>query len=142
MKSYIEVKAHYLKTLKTGQEKNVKEHFLTEADTCDEATNIVLEELGAFGLTNFEVDTVKKSNIVEVLNDSENNPEKWYKAKLAFVTLDERTAKEKRESYFFLVQAADFERAVALTKTFMKFSASDYEIQSISETAFVDVFSK
>ena len=57
-----------------------------------------------------------------------------------FVTLDEKTAVEKRTASFILVQASDFRDALESFEKGMKGTMADYEIASITETALMDVF--
>ena len=66
--------------------------------------------------------------------------EHWYKAKLSFITLDEKTAKEKRSAVNFLVQAATFNAAVKNIDEAMGKTAIDYIIVNIAETKIMDVF--
>ena len=60
--------------------------------------------------------------------------------KVNFVTLDEGTGVEKKTSTLILVQAADFDSALANFKEGMKGTMADYEIASITETMIMDVF--
>ena len=46
-----------------------------------------------------------------VYSDAESD-DKWYKAKLQFITLDQKTEKEKLTTTLFLVQAGSVSRAV------------------------------
>ena len=57
-----------------------------------------------------------------------------------FITLDEKTQAEKKTASLILVQARDFQDAVARFVEGMKGSMVDYEIHTIQETAILDVF--
>jgi len=65
---------------------------------------------------------------------------RWYKSKLNFITIDERTAKEKKTSVYYLVQAGSFEGARKNIDEAMGGTMIDYVIASVSETAIMDVF--
>ena len=67
------------------------------------------------------------------------NGDFWYKAKVVFLSIDERTGKEKRSGYTYLVQADTIKSAVKAIDTFMNDAIIDYRIQSICETKIVDV---
>ena len=66
--------------------------------------------------------------------------DKWYKVKLAFITIDERTEKEKRSIVHYLVQARSTDTAQQAINDVMSKSMLDYEKVSISETKILDVF--
>lgn len=64
----------------------------------------------------------------------------YYKAKLAFITLDERSGNEKRQNVIYLVHAENFNQAVNNVAEVMGGTMIDYEIVSIAETQIMDVF--
>lgn len=64
----------------------------------------------------------------------------WYKAKLQFITIDEKTDKEKRSNVYYLVEGCSLESARKNIDEAMGGSMIDYVISSISETKTVDVF--
>ena len=64
----------------------------------------------------------------------------WFKARLAFITIDEKTDKEKRSYYNYLVQAKSLDRAKRYVGEVMGRSMIDYEVKSLSETKIMDVF--
>lgn len=86
----------------------------------------------------FDVSAAKKMNISELFTDPEGD--KWYRCKVMFITLDEKTCVEKRTASTMLVQAQDFQTAVSNLETGMKGTMSDWEIFSITETKIMDVF--
>ena len=66
--------------------------------------------------------------------------DKWYKAKLQFITIDEKTEKEKRSSVFYLVQAGSLTKAVGYIDEMMGKTMIDYVISSVAETQIMDVY--
>ena len=66
--------------------------------------------------------------------------DRWYKAKLQFITIDEKTEKEKRSNVNYLVQAGTLKGAVQNIESVMGTTMVDYVIASISETTLMDVF--
>ena len=66
--------------------------------------------------------------------------DKWYKAKLQFITYDEKTDKEKRSSVTYLVQAGSFNGAVKNIDEAMGGTMIDYVISSVAETTLMDVY--
>ena len=66
--------------------------------------------------------------------------DKWYKAKLQFITIDEKTEKEKRSTVNYLCQAGSFNGAVKNIEEVMGGTMIDYVIASMAETTIMDVF--
>ena len=66
--------------------------------------------------------------------------DRWYKTKLQFITIDEKTEKEKRSAVNYLVQAGTLNGAVKNIDEVMSGTMIDYVIASISESTLMDVF--
>ena len=60
--------------------------------------------------------------------------------KVNFITLDEKSGVEKKTTSQILVQAVDFDSAVANFKEGMQGTMADYEIGSVAETMIMDVY--
>ena len=86
------------------------------------------------------VEDVKKAPYKEVFFSDDATDDRWYKARLDFITIDEKTEKEKRNSVTYLVQAATLNGAVKNVDEVMNGTMIDYVISNISETKFMDVF--
>ena len=69
-----------------------------------------------------------------------NTDSRYYKAKLQFITIDEKTEKEKRSNVTYLVEATSLHNALDNIDTVMKGTMLDYVQASVSETAIIDVF--
>ena len=70
----------------------------------------------------------------------EDAADRWFKCKLYFITLDEKSGAEKKTATNMLVQAADLRDAVKKLDEGMQGSMADYSIASIAETAIMDVY--
>ena len=138
MNNWYECKVKYEKTLETGTQKKVTEAYLVDAMSFTEAENRIIEEMTPYIVGEFEVAAVKKARISELFIDPEGD--KWYRAKVMFITIDEKTGVEKKAASNMLVQASDFQRAVKNLEDGMKGTMSDWEINTISETLLMDVF--
>lgn len=127
----------YIKTLENGTQKKVTEKYLTTAFTCTEAEAKVIEEVTPFIVGEFEVSAVAKEDISEIFYDEEGD--NWFKAKIAFITLDEKSGREKKTKVTMYAQAIDLQGAVKNIEAGMKGTMSDWEISSISETNIISV---
>lgn len=138
MALWIETKVRFDKTMENGRVKKVTEPYLVDALSFTEAEARIIEEVTPFISGDFDVNAVKKSNIAEIFRD--DSGDKWYKVKVAFITIDEKSAAEKRKASYILVQASDFKGAYDNFMDGMKGTMADFEIVAITETALMDVY--
>jgi hypothetical protein len=88
----------------------------------------------------FTVTDIKKAPYGEIFFSDQEMADRWYKAKLQFITLDEKTEKEKKSNVNYLVQAGSFNGAVKNLEEVMGGTMIDYNIASVAETTLMDVF--
>ena len=138
MAQWIECRAKYDKMQENGSIKKVVEPYLVDALTCTEAEARVTEELSAYISGDFSVSNVGKTKISEVFGDASGD--RFYKVKVNFITIDEKTATEKRTATYILVQASSFKEAYDNFIDGMKGTMADFEIEAINETKLVDVY--
>ena len=138
MAKWFETKVRTDKTMENGTVKKVTEHYLVDALSFTEAEARTNEEVTPFMSGDFDVSAVKKSNISEIFRDETGD--RWYKVKVASITIDEKTAVEKRKASYILVQASSFKGAYDNFIEGMKGTMADYEIAGIAETAIMDVY--
>ena len=140
MALYIETKIRFEKMTENGTVKKVTEKYLVDALSFTEAEARIIEEKTPYISGDFTVSAVKKSNIAEILNTN-GEFDYWYKCKLNFISIDEKTGSEKKSASYILVNAPDFDDALAYLKEGMKGTMADYEIASILETDIMGVYS-
>lgn len=136
--TWIETKVKYQKTQEDGTEKMVTEPYVVDALSFTEAENSIIEEMSVYVSEEFQVKAVKKAQYSEVFFSDVDDDDKWYKAKLQFVTIDEKT--EKRSNVTYLVQAKSLARALRYIDEVMGKTMIDYDTVGINETKIVDVF--
>ena len=134
---YFEVKVRLQKTMEDGQQKKVSEQYVVEAATFGEAERRIAECLQPYIEAEFEVKDINIARYVHLINTNQD-ADKFFKAKVSFVTLDETTGKEKKTSELYLVQSDTLESAESDVKSFL--NDGNTTISSISETAILDVF--
>lgn len=138
--TWFETKVRYEKAMDDGREKNVTEVFVVDALSFSEAETKITEELSAYTSGETFIKAITRAPYSEVLFSDDSKDDKWYRVKLAFITLDERTEKEKKTLVTYLFQAANIDKARAYVKEVMDKTAIDYEVVSISETPVLDIF--
>ena len=138
MNKWYECRVKFEKVLENGTQKKVTEVYLVDAMSFTEAENRIIEEMTPYISGEFEVTAVKKDRISEMFIDPEGD--KWYRAKVMFITLDEKSGAEKKSASIMLVQAKDFQTAIKNLENGMKGTMSDWEINTLSETVIMDVY--
>lgn len=138
--TWFETKVRYDKTMDDGREKKVTEVFVVDAISFTEAETKITEELSAYTSGETFIKAITRVPYSEVFFSEDNADDRWYRAKLAFLSIDERTEKEKRTNVVYLVQATSLDKARAYVKEVMDKTAIDYEVVSISETPVLDIF--
>lgn len=137
MATYYQVVIKYDKMQENGSVKRVSEKYIADALSCTDAEARVTEEMQPFISGDFLATSVKTTPIAEIFN---LDAERYYLAKVAFITVDEKTAQEKRSISQILVGASDFKEAYDNFLDGMKGTMADYEIVSLSETQIIEVY--
>jgi len=138
MARWIEVRARYSKMHENGVVKKVTEPYPVDALSCTEAEARVTEELTPFVSGDFRISSVVTTKISEIFWDERGD--RFYKVKVNFITIDAKTAVEKRAATYVLVQASSFKEAYNNFLDGMKGTLADFEIEQICETKIVDVY--
>ena len=105
-----------------------------------EAESVITKEISNYTSGEFDVKAITCAAYSEIFFSDVDTDDRYYRVKLAFITLDEKTRKEKRTIVVYLVQAASLDKARAYIKEEMNKTMNDYEVVSISETPLLDVF--
>ncbi|MEE0572993.1 MAG: DUF4494 domain-containing protein [Paraprevotella clara] len=140
MNEWFECKVRYEKTLENGLVKKVTEPYLVDALSFTEAERRFIEEIEPFMSGEFQVTDIKRAKYAELFETDEDAADRWFKAKVAFITLDEKSGAEKKSNQNMLIQASDLRDAVKRLDKGMEGTMVDYEIASIAETPIMDVF--
>ena len=137
---FYEVKIQYQKTLEDGKGKKVTEQYVVEALSFTEAEARITEEMTNYISGDFDVVSEKIAAYSEIILSDKSDDDKWFITKAGFITLDERTAKEKKHTFRYLVQAATSEIALDYTNEMLSHGMYDYSIDSVQDTPTLDVF--
>ena len=126
--------------MENGMNKNVTEPYLIDALSFTEAEARIIEEMTPYISGEFTVSDIKRAGYSELFFSEDYNADRWFKCKLTFITLDEKSGSEKKTSTNVLVQASDLRDAVKKLDDGMRGSMADYLIVSVAETAIMDVY--
>lgn len=139
---WYETTVRYERQTEDGGQKKVSEVYVVDALSFGEAEEVITKEMGAFVTGEFEVKNITPAAYGEIFFSDSDTDDRWYKAKLSFITIDEKTAKEKRTAVNFLVQAKNIETARRYVVDAFLNTQIDYEINRLVETKILDVFEK
>ena len=135
-----EVKVKYDKIVENGLIKKIPEQYVVDALSFTEAEERITKEVAVFSSGEFEVTDIKKARITEVVEAEDAAADKWYKARVAFIVIDEKTEKEKRAIQTMLVQGTSLQDALATLQKSLSSGMQDWLIVGIVETQIMDVF--
>ena len=138
--TWFEVKILYSKIMDNGINKKVNEKYLFDSLSFTESEGRCIQEMTPFITGEFTVSDIKRANYSEVFFSEEDAADRWFKCKLLFITLDEKSGEEKKTATNVLVQAYDLRDAVKKLDEGMKGTMADYQIASVAETAIIDVY--
>ena len=137
---FFEVKIQYQKMQEDGKEKKVTEQYVVEAMSFTEAETRIAEEMLPYTDGDLDVVSEKIAPYNEIFISDNSTDDKWFVSKVSFITLDEKTAKEKKQTFRYLVQARTSELAMDYTKEMFSHGMSDYRIDAVKDTPTLDVF--
>ena len=137
---YFEVKIQYQKLQEDGKEKKVTEQYVVEALSFTEAESRIIEEITPYISGDFDIVSEKIAPYNEIFLSENSTDDKWFLSKVSFITIDEKTAKEKKTSQRLLVQADTSQTALEYTKKLFDGSMTDYTIDAVQETPTIEVF--
>ena len=137
---WFECKIVYEKVMEDGLQKKVTETYVVDALSFTEAENRIMEEMSSYISGEFTLKNLTIAPYNEIFFSDEEMADRWYKAKLQFITIDEKTEKEKRSNVNYLVQAGTLKGAVTNIENVMGTTMIDYVIAALSETQIMDVF--
>lgn len=138
--TWFECKVRYGKTQDDGSEKMVNELYVVDALSFTEAEASIIDNMQVYVSGEFKVANINPTNYNEIFFSDIDDDDLWFKARLAFITIDEKSNNEKRTYVNYLIQAKCIERAKRYVDEVMGKTMIDYELKSLSETKIFDVF--
>ena len=138
--TWFECKIRYEKIMEDGLPKKINDVYVVDALSFSEAEERIIEEMSSYISGEIEIVDVKIAPYREIFFADDNLADQWFKAKLSFITIDERSNKEKRTSMMYLVNAGNISSAINNIDKVMSGTMIDYVTTSISATKIFDVF--
>ena len=140
MTEWFECKVKHDKTMEDGLIKTVTDTYLVDAISFTEAEKRFIEEIEPFMIGEFIVTDIKRARLSELMESEDLTDDKWFKARVAYIKLDEKKGTEKRTVQSILIQAKDFRTSLKNLEQGMRGTLGDWAIVSITETKIMDIF--
>lgn len=138
--NWFETNVQYERQAEDGLFAKVRETYVVDAFTFGEAEDAITKEMGSYSSGEFVIKNITPAVYSEIFFSDREGDDKWYKAKLMFITIDEEKGKEKRTAVSYLVQAKNIEGALQNIGEVFSSSVLDYVVANVSETKIMDVF--
>ena len=140
MNTWFSVRVQYDKVDEQGKNVKAKEVYLIDALSFTEAEARAIGELTPYISGEMRVTAMKIEDIAEIFNTEDESADRWYRVKAVFIQLNEKTLKQQKRAQISLVKGETTEDATKRFHEGMKGTMADYEIHTVSETQFMDVF--
>ena len=137
--TWFECKVRYEQTQEDGTDKTVTETYVYKAADFGDAYDKATKDMSTFISGEFGITGMKIAQYGEVFIQDERTEEKFYRVKVNFIVLDEKTNKEKKVAQYYLVNADSVEKARKYTDTALSQTMADFIIVSVQETMIIDV---
>lgn len=138
MTAWYDCRLSYEVTGDNEKQTKVTENYLVDAINLTEAEVVLTKQVGPYISNEFKIDVVKREKVYELF-ESADGEGSYFKAKVAFIILDEEKGKEKRINGTIYVQSSSIEQSLIDLKEHMKGTMSDYEILSVAKSKILEV---
>lgn len=135
---YFECKLRYDKMQENGAIKKTTEAFLVEALTFTDAEATIIEKMQPYITGEFSVVAIRKTKIAELFINEDD--ERWYIVKTGFISLDDKSGKEKKSISQMLVGANDPDEAMERHREGMNGTMADYTVEAVLDASYMNVF--
>ncbi len=140
MAEWFECKVRYEKLMEDGKTKKVTESYLVDALSFTEAEKRFLDEITPSMRSDFMVSDIKRTKITEICESTDPLDDRWFKARIAYLVVDEDKGLEKRIPQTIVVQAKDFVTSLSNLQSYMAGTLGDWIILNIAESNIFDIF--
>jgi len=139
MQNLFETKVRYEKVdEQSGKQTKVTETYLLDAVSHTEAESRIFQEMESIIRGEFYVKAIRPANYTEVFENEDGDT--WYRSKISFASVDEKSGKEKKVSNQILVLANSVKDAFDKIHEGMGGMTVDFEIDSIIKSPILEFF--
>ncbi|KDU78975.1 MULTISPECIES: DUF4494 domain-containing protein [unclassified Porphyromonas] len=141
MNYWFECKVSYERQADSMGMKKVSESYLVDALSFTEAEKRIIKEVRPFvSVGELEVVNIRRARIAELFLNEEAEDDRYFRAKVNFITVDEKSGSEKKTSATMIVKSDSLPNAVTELKAQLDSQMASYEIAAVTDTQILDVF--
>ena len=141
MNYWFECKVSYERQADSMGMKKVSESYLVDALSFTEAEKRIIKEVRPFvSVGGLEVVNIRRARIAELFLNEEAEDDRYFRAKVNFITVDEKSGSEKKTSATMIVKSDSLPNAVTELKAQLDSQMASYEIAAVTDTQILDVF--
>lgn len=137
MASWYLAKIRYQKQDEAGSLRTINEAYLFDAVSFTEAEAASYKQI-VTGASEFSVAAITRMRLSDLFDYEEG--EQWFKAKVVYFSVDEKSGKEKKVVNYMLVNATGIQQALDRIIEKMRNFLIPYEITDVLLTGILDVF--
>lgn len=137
MASWYLGKIRYQKEDEAGSLKTINETYLVDAVSYTESEARLYKQI-VTGASDFSVTAITRMRLADLFAYEEG--EQWFKAKVIYFSVDEKSGKEKKIVNYMLVNADGIQQALDRINESMRNFLIPYETTDINLTPILDVF--
>ena len=137
MASWYLGKIRYQKEDEAGSLKTINEVYLVDAVSYTESEARLYKQI-VTGASDFSVVSISRMRLADLFAYEEG--EKWFKVKVIYFSVDEKSGKEKKVVNYMLVNADGIDQALERITESMRTMLIPYETTDINLTPILDVF--
>ena len=141
MNYWFECKVSYERQADSMGMKKVSESYLVDALSFTEAEKRIIKEVRPFvSVGELEVVNIRRARIAELFLNEEAEDDRYFRAKVNFITVDEKSGSGKKTSATMIVKSDSLPNAVTELKAQLDSQMDSYEIAAVTDTQILDVF--
>lgn len=141
MNYWFECKVSYERQADSMGMKKVSESYLVDALSFTEAEERIIKEIRPFvSVGELEVVNIRRARIAELFLNEEAEDDRYFRAKVNFITVDEKSGSEKKTSATMIVKSDSLPNAVTELKAQLDSQMASCEIAAVTDTQILDVF--
>lgn len=140
MNAFFEVSIRCSEITEEGKVKKHRKKYLLDSVSFSEAEARIIEELKEMIQGDFCIEAIKKSNITELVESTDGNDDKWFKAKVAIIDCDNISGREKKSNQYFLVAGSDVDKSLENLQKALSTYVVPFEIVQVGDSNIIDVF--
>ena len=117
------------------------ESYLVDALSSQRQRSVSSRRLDPFvSVGELEVVNIRRARIAELFLNDEAEDDRYFRAKVNFITVDEKSGSEKKTSATMIVKSDSLPNAVTELKAQLDSQMASYEIAAVTDTQILDVF--